>query len=480
MIFRSIEEYDNSGFSPKVAIIGSGPAGITIARRLAKAKVPCVLLNAGSDEYSQESQDVYQGKVFGDHYFDLDVARLRYLGGTSNHWVGWCRLLDAHDFEQRDWIPNSGWPIKRDAIEPYLDSTREILGLRNMDDDVVLSNDINWSDLIRSDPVRFGEKYGDELAASELIAVVFNTYVTDLVAQNNQIAAANILSNRSTKAQVIAPKYVVATGGIENSRLLLWSNERSQEPVVPEPKALGRYWMEHPEYTVGDAIVYNSGAYKRAEEDGWAFFSPSTAGMKDAEVMNFRAVIIPQSLPWSKRLLTDFACTAPTTAHWLFKQIDKDITCLGNRVDLSWEQAPVFDNHVALSTSDKDFAGIPRPELHWKKGELERKTLVEGLRMLGRTLAEKDIGRLKMDDWVRNGDEYPIEDQEIAGYHHMGGTRMSSDPRKGVVDGNCKVHGMENLYVGGSSIFTTSGYANPTMTIVAFAERLGEHLAINV
>lgn len=475
MIFRSIEEYDNSGFSPKVAIIGTGPAGMTVARRLAKAKIPCVLLDAGDEDYSDRSQKVYDGKVIGDPYFDLDIARLRYLGGTSNHWAGWCRTLDAHDFEQREWIPNSGWPIKRDAIEPFLDSAREILGLRNVDDDVKMSNDINWIDLIRSDPVRFGEKYKQELVDSELIAVVLNTYVTDLVAKNNQISAANIISNWSTKGQVIAPKYVVATGGIENSRLLLWSNERSQDPVVPEPKALGRYWMEHPEYTVGDAIIYNPEAYKRAN-DGWAFFAPTPTAMKETGIMNFHAVIIPQSLSQAKQLLADFACTAPTAAEWLFKKAEKDISCLGNRIDWAWEQSPKFENHIALSTKDKDFAGIPRPELHWRKGELERKTLVEGIRMFGRALAEKNIGRLRMDDWVHNGYDYPIEDQEIAGYHHMGGTRMSTDPRTGVVDENCQVHGMQNLYVAGSSIFTTSGYANPTMTIVALAERLGEHL----
>ncbi|MEQ8952556.1 MAG: GMC family oxidoreductase, partial [Gammaproteobacteria bacterium] len=113
------------------------------------------------------------------------------------------------------------------------------------------------------------------------------------------------------------------------------------------------------------------------------------------------------------------------------------------------------------------------------KGELENKTLVDGLKLMGATLIENEIGRVRMDNWVSNGPNYPTEGM-IAGYHHMGGTRMSDDPRLGVVDSNCRVHGMRNLFIAGSSIFTTGGYANPTMTIVAFSHRLGDHLASNL
>lgn len=98
----------------------------------------------------------------------------------------------------------------------------------------------------------------------------------------------------------------------------------------------------------------------------------------------------------------------------------------------------------------------------------------EGLRLFGETLAETDMGRIRIADWVAEG-EYPT-DQELAGHHHMGGTRMGTDPSTSVVDANCKIHGMDNLYAGGSSVFATSGQANPTTTIVALALRLGDHL----
>lgn len=475
MIVDGIEAFRTTGFQPQVVVIGAGPAGITLARRLASSNVPCALLDAGGEEYSQDTQDVYQGKTIGDPYFDLEAARLRYLGGTSGHWAGWCRFLDAHDFEKRDWIPNSGWPIDRNAIEPFFEAARDVLGLRKFEPDEGISNDINWIDLIRSEPVRFGEKYRDELAKSDSICVVLNTYATDFEADDKQVTAANVVSNRKPSGHISAPYFVAATGGIENSRLLLWSNEKSGDPVVPNATSLGRYWMEHPEFTVGDALILRPEAYPH-ESDGVAFFAPTQHAMKKNEIMNFHAVIRPLEYSSTKQMVSDLMCAMPDTSEWLVGLTGKSLNCYGNRVSMAWEQSPEFDNRVALSATDKDFAGVPRVELHWRKGNLDRKTMSEGARLFGTTLALKDIGRMRLDEWVRDAKDYP-EDGEIGGYHHMGGTRMSSDPNTGVVDANCRVHGMSNLYVAGSSIFTTSGYANPTASIVAFSERLGVHLA---
>jgi choline dehydrogenase-like flavoprotein len=96
--------------------------------------------------------------------------------------------------------------------------------------------------------------------------------------------------------------------------------------------------------------------------------------------------------------------------------------------------------------------------------------------MLGEALIKHDVGRLKISDWLLDDETWPKHDQG-AGSHHMGGTRMSDAAATGVVDRNCKVFGMANLYIGGSSVFPTSGHANPTYTIVQLALRLGDHLA---
>jgi len=478
MIFRSMDEFRAAGFKPHVIIIGAGPAGITVALRLAKSKIPCVILDAGGEEMTEDSQDFYKGKVIGDPYFELEMARLRCLGGTSGHWAGWCRPLDAHDFAVRDWVPNSGWPVDHEAVAAHMDVTREILGLAQFEPDAPLSDAINWVDLIRSEPVvRFGDKYRAELEASPLIAVVLNTYATDLKAVGARVTDINLMSTGKPSGSISAEKVVVATGGIENSRLLLWSNQVSTDPVVPEAKALGRYWMEHPEFIGGDALIFEPDAFKHAQ-DGWAFFAPSLKAMQDAGVMNFHVVVMPRTYSWTKQLVSDLACVAPSASEWLAAKAGSSFSCYGNQLGVAWEQAPLYDNHISLSATETDKAGVPRVELHWRKGDLERKTLLEGMKMFGTMFAEKNIGRVRLANWLRDGEEYPINDM-MAGYHHMGGTRMSNDPKLGVVDADCRVHGMENLFVAGSSIFTTSGYANPTTTLVAFADRLGEHLALS-
>jgi choline dehydrogenase-like flavoprotein len=122
-----------------------------------------------------------------------------------------------------------------------------------------------------------------------------------------------------------------------------------------------------------------------------------------------------------------------------------------------------------------DDLGVPRVALHWKKFPLDLATVQKTAQRFGTYLAKTNAGRLRLDPWVLGGEAYP-EDGELAGHHHMGGTRMAETPSEGVVDRNCKVFGQENLYVAGSSVFPSSGHANPTMTIVQLALRLAQHL----
>lgn len=473
MIFEDFESFRASGRTAKVCIIGSGPAGTTIARKLAAAGVPTVIFEAGGTEWSEDSQDFYRGKTVGDPYFDLDVTRLRFLGGCSNHWAGWCRVLDRHDFEPKAWVPDTGWPIRRTDIEPYLEEVHDILELVPFRPDVPISDDIRLVQLIKSPAVRFGEKFHDEIESSPLIALVLNTYVTELTGDGRRVTGARIWSRDRDAGTFVADYYVPCTGGMENSRLLLWSNERSNGAVVPNAAALGRYWMEHPQFLGGDAILADLGIFP-TDTTNEAFFSPSPGAMEARQIMNFGIRLIETPYGSVKQVIADLACVAPDFAEWAAGQLGLHMRC-ASQLYVGWEQAPLASNFIRLSADDRDKVGVPRIELHWKKSELERRTIIEGLRLFGETLAAKDLGRVRIADWLVNGEDYPT-DQELAGHHHMGGTRMGDTPDKSVVDRNCKVHGIDNLYVGGSSVFATSGQCNPTTTITALACRLGEHL----
>jgi hypothetical protein len=166
-------------------VIGSGPAGITLARRLAAQGFTVALMEAGGLELTPDSQDLYAGEITGLDYYPLDVARLRYFGGTSNHWAGWCRELDAHDFRPRPFHAFSGWPIAKSDLDPYQPEADAILDLAPPsgfpDLPITQKRDDFRHVLLRfSPPTRFGPKYHDELAAAERISLFLNANLVDL------------------------------------------------------------------------------------------------------------------------------------------------------------------------------------------------------------------------------------------------------------------------------------------------------------
>ena len=477
MIFEDFNAYRAATFTPRVAIIGAGVAGITIAHILDRKGIPAMVFEAGGEEFTDESQDFYRGKTVGDDYFELDATRLRYLGGSSNHWAGWCRVLDAWDFEKRDHVPDSGWPITRADIEPHLDEVHRILDLPAFRPDRPLTDNMRWMNLIKNEPVLFGEKYRSALADSRTVAVVLNTSVSELTGDGRSVTGARLWSRGADAGSFTAPYFVVATGGLENSRLLLWSNERSGGAVVPHAQALGRYWMEHPMYMVGDAFLTNQAALD-LDHEGESFMIPTPEAIVAHGVTNFHIQIETMPYHGVKKMIAEMACTAPEITEWVSDSLGSRLQCSA-RVHIDWEQPPEAANRVALSATERDGAGMPRIELHWKKGDLDRRTLVEGTRLFATDFARKDFGRVRIADWVRNGEDWP-DGMELAGNHHMGGTRMGTDLATSVVDADCRVHGIENLYVAGSSVFTTAGQCTPTTTITALAVRLAEHLGRTV
>ena len=175
-----------------------------------------------------------------------------------------------------------------------------------------------------------------------------------------------------------------------------------------------------------------------------------------------------------KELVHQVMCAAPDWSNRVLKQLGKESHC-GARVESEFEQMPTPENRVELDQRT-DALGVPLSRLYWKKSETERRTAFTAARLVGEALIKEDIGRLRVRNFLTDGAEWPTGDQ-LGGWHHMGGTRMSDSPATGVVDKNCKVFDVENLYIGGSSVFATGGHASPTHTIVKLALRLGDHLA---
>lgn len=460
--------------SADVCIVGAGAAGITLARKLAAHSLSVILCEGGGMDYSEASQATYQGEVEGDPYYDIGSARLRYFGGTTNHWTGWCRPLDPYDFAAKNGKAETAWPISAQTLAPYLDETRAILELEAGEDGPELaSSGLKRIEMEFSPPVRFADKYREELEASEAIRVVLNANLTGARAADGRAESLRVGDYEGNERSISAKYFVVACGGIENARLLLWLHESGQLPLGRSGDVAGRYWAEHPHAPIGDVVIREEDAF-RFKKFALDFFAPTPAFMESRGTLNCQLFLKSTNYGGAKEVIADLLCTAPTLGKWAMDQLGKKLACVGE-LNAAWEQEPVAGNRVSLD-SERDRFGIPRPVLHWTRNAQDFRTVRETAAAFAKHCAETDIARVRLPDWLLSGaGEFP-EIGYIAGYHHMGGTRMAHSPASGVVDGNCRLFGAENVYVAGSSVFPSVGHANPTFTIIQLALRLADHL----
>ena len=459
----------------RVCVIGSGPAGMTTAVALVKKGYDVILVEAGGRNMTAESQAQFEGEVIGDRYYDLSFARLRMFGGTSNHWGGYSIPLDQHDFETNPNFADTEWPISRSDLDPYLEATCEILEIPNRFENELITPSLRRTQFQFSTPVKFNFKYDEFCKNNDRLRVCLNSALTDLSVKDGAVEAAIVKTIDGREFSIEAGCFALCAGAIENSRLLLWMNQQSGGRLVQNSRALGRYWMEHPHANVGDFLLETGPQFFRDGHLGpQASFALTKETQYDLGVLNAHLIIEEQAYSTTKEWIADLLCIAPALGERLMGLLDKNLVC-GARIRSLWEQEPRFENHVALDSTKLDGFGIPQVELHWKKSEADRRTIVVTTNEFAREIANSEIGRVRLVNWVIG--DGPIAPQKVMGsWHHMGGTRMSDSPDQGIVDRNLLVHGLRNLYVGGSSVFPSGGFANPTLTIVQLALRLSDEI----
>lgn len=451
-----------------ICVIGAGAAGITLARKLAQAGKRVALCEGGLLNFTDESQDIYIGDIIGDRYFDLDVCRLRYFGGSTNHWGGMARILDDIDFDRNYLGPEFEWPIGREDIDPFQAEACEIIdiGADFEDTAVGVGTGLERIDVKFSPPTRFADKYLSEIAEAERIHLYLGANFLDLAGEATVAASAVFSDYAGRRFEIVATTFVFALGGIENSRMLLWLDEMHRGRFFDANLPIGRYWMEHPHNKVGQALI----ATTVEDEEHYAL---SAAKQRELGIMNCRFNLDRQGSNATRRLANELLCVAPRLGARVLSLVGKGLVC-GVRVRCASEQAPHRENRVAL-TQKRDRFGIPTVALDWRKRELDRRTIELSLPVLNDWFLADDLGRLKLDDWLLEGGSYPEDD--YGGNHHMGGTRMGSRRDLSVVDRDCRVHGSANIYAAGSSVFATGGHANPTLPLLQFTLRLAQHLA---
>lgn len=448
-------------------IIGSGPAGITLALELESSGKNILLMEAGDIQWTKESTDCYKGINIGDQYFDLAFTRQRFFGGTSNHWTGWCRNLDDSDFNSGK-ISGVDWPISKKDLDPHLKKSCEILEVDYNFDNESLSKEfgIEAQQFNFSPPVRFGYKFKERIEQSRSIHLIINANLTDLMYDNFRIYEAMFRSYSGNKFSINAKTFILATGGIENSRLLLWFNKKNQTQLIDKRSPLGKYWMEHPHFYIGRAFLD-----RRWKNQYLGLDSPTR---KNLGILNAGIRIEGLGDESTTALIKDIMCVAPNLGKKLSNLFEKNLVCAAE-IRGAWEQAPNIDSKIQISEDQFDLFGIPRPILNWKKTSFDKVTINKTLQQINAWILYNNLGRFKFNNWLLKDGLFP-DSIETGGHHHMGGTRMATNISDGVVDSNLKVFNKENLYILGSSVFPTGGHANPTVTILQLAMRLSSYL----
>ncbi|MGD2137369.1 MAG: GMC family oxidoreductase [Gammaproteobacteria bacterium] len=506
MLIDARELPDGTTLQADVAVAGGGPAGISLGRALERRGVTVCIVEAGGLEPDAAVQALYEGETTGIDY-PLAATRLRYLGGSSNHWGGYTRPLDPIDFEARDWVPYSGWPFGIAALNPYYPAASRLVEVApGHFDDVAYWQAASGEKLLKfatgrmrhqfvhfSPPTRFGERYRRNLENAHGIQVLLNANVVNIGAleSGRAVSRLDVRTLTGLHHTVKARVYVVATGGLENARLLLLSNLGNQNDLV------GRFFMEHPhlggfcEIVIADInrlpLIYRERVTAGGSKVKVAF-NPTQDFMRERRLLNatFMTGVAgnyprsgpaqdedPMAVQHRDMLMAAGRFLADGTGE--ANAADSGQLGVWMGVGCACEQVPNPDSRVGLST-ERDALGLNRISLDWRLTEQGRRSIVEHMHSLALEFGALGIGRTRVN--VADDGRWPAHVN--GGSHHMGTTRMHDDPKLGVVDHNCRVHGLDNLYVAGSSVFPTSGAANPTLTLLALTLRLADHLGVRL
>ena len=547
-----------------LCIVGCGAAGMTIAKELAGSAVRVAVIESGGLEFDEATSELNVGDVVGLPYFDLQFARMRFFGGSTNHWGGVCRPQEAGDFDTRDWIPHSGWPIVRADLDPYYPRAAETVGLKVAERPLdewrersrypMLPFDAQRiatvvAQVVESRERSFAPRFREDLEDASNVTVYLHANAIEIETDATGARVDRIHAGTLEGGQfaVTAGQYVVATGGIENPRLLLSSDRVRPNGVGNDNDLVGRYFLEHPRFDAGvilptdrrlqigfyqvqdvpgaSILGYLSLSHEAAQAERLAdvqirltpVYDPevqasldaatveSLRGLLDAvrgrgagsfgedlvrvagDLMTWQQAVIgggpiPVPLPEVVDELVrhagddDIESILPVALGDIatigYRELAGGLPIAGISMSTRIEQIPNPDSRVRLGT-ERDAMGMRRVEFDWHLTDLDKHSVIRTLELLGAELGRTGLGRLRV-DITEGADSWPADLE--GGYHHMGTTRMSNDPTTGVVDSDCRVHGIDNLYIAGSSVFPTAGSGTPTMTIVALALRLTDHL----
>lgn len=542
MFIRSLETAAQEFPDPDLVIIGAGAAGITLACELDGSGLTVWLLEAGSERPRGETSDNYAGSALAPHPDPIEFRRIG-LGGTTSIWGGRCVPYDPIDFEQREHIPGSGWPIAYDEVARHYPKALEYCdagafsftardSIRKPREAIAGFDGLGriQTDCIErySLPTNFGSRYRARLADSRNVVVVPELRCVALngTVVGDAIESIDVVDAAGQRRRVNAPRFVLATGGIEATRLLL-ASDPDGPGIGNASDHVGRWYQCHFECNFGRLVakgtpvayafertldrvycrrklLFTAEAQRQHRLLNTAFrlhfpdFSDAShrSGVmsliflaKVLLIAEYRAILrhgggetaggsrlahirnvvlgLPSILKFIWEMRIKRAIVRRKVPYMLVPHSDGSYP-----LEFNCEQTPQADSRITL-LPERDTHGLPKVKVEWKHSEADVEAACRAFRLLGATIAEGSDARLEYDDsrlQQRLAAAVPL------GGHHIGTTRMAASAADGVVDGNCALFEKPNLYIASSAVFPTSSHANPTLTIVAMAIRLAAHL----
>jgi choline dehydrogenase-like flavoprotein len=356
------------------------------------------------------------------------------------------------------------------------------------------------SKICRFNPTRFGTAYKPELDKAPYVTVYLNANALgfDTNEASSEVQELRVATLSGTRFRMRARIYVLAAGGIENARLLLLSG-KSDKGLGNERDLVGRFFMVHLTYSGGAIAVSDpymnvnfANSLAAQPHDFFSYIGLSDETMRAMKLPNFRFTVeykfanviraveaLKQlggandpEVRWAdvQKVVRDLDGLAKFSVRKAFSLQAMPIEAMILHNDS--EQLPNPASRVSLG-SKRDALGLQEVVLDWCLTAEDKRHVNAAHRLLGSEVGRAGFGRLR---YMLDEDDTTWPEDLRGNEHHMGTTRMNRDSAKGVVDENCRVHGLANLYVAGSSIFPTGGVANPTLTIVTLALRLADHI----
>ncbi|TCU76698.1 choline dehydrogenase-like flavoprotein [Bradyrhizobium sp. R2.2-H] len=523
-----------------VCVVGGGPVGIALALACEERGLSVVLVESGhegSDEFAASLSTAHL--VDEQRHAPTQVAICRGLGGTSRWWGGRCVPFDQVDFAIRPHVPGVVWPITHREISSWYEAAAAFFGIgpaRFTTSPVSTSlGDVRTDQLERWTAENdAGRRNRARLAQSSLIRVVLGATVTEFkVSDDGRRVVELTACNANQRRRITAHSTVLACGGLETTRLLLVAQQNRPGLLG---SALGRFYMGHASGKIADVVFtdpdtasahdffLDEGLYVRrrftlaadvqqrekllniafwldnppfhnaAHRNGilslvWMALAIPPIGRRLLPEA-IRAIHVgPAPHRWSDHLLnvlrSPFATLQDLATIVQERFLAKPrrpgflIRSAEGRYALHFlaEQAPNGNSRVSLSDR-KDVLGLPFLDVDIRFSEVDAQSVVRAHEILDQSLRESGYGRL---------DYHVPAEARIAsvlrqakdGFHQIGTTRMGMSAEDSVVDADCRIHGIENLYVASSSVFVSSSHANPTFSAVALALRLAAHLSEN-